>query len=1343
MRFAESVRAREFLLILVFGLAGTGCGGGSSSKGNVLRPGDGPPPRLTLVSAEHVDVDRSGSSSQGDQILLTFSGEVKLGTGADAPDVARDLALPVDGDSLGAGAAIAAVPGEKRKLAVVLGSSPSLTTAGTFLPAVTVAGSPSGIGIAAAIHAGAIVGSRGQTASPGAGVDITAGSSTQPPPSGTGTAPEVYWAEFDDTDNDGAVSQGDVLIVGFSMDVTLGTGALAPLPSDFHLPVSGDSFGVGASVRAGLYPDEVEIVLGAGAVISVNGTFDDAVLAAGSPSGIDVAGSIRHGAITNGTGVDADATGAVDIDGQLSGPPGNAHVVSADFVDVNGDGRFDSGDTLTIVFSEPILVMGGTLDPATDFELPVAGDTLGSADVQVGLSGYDLVITLASDTVLEVNGTFAAGAITPGSPSGIDIAAGLPANVISDQQGRRVNPAGPVDVGGTLVPPPPVTIAAATFIDRDWNGVPGLGDDIVLRFSEAIAVGSGASAPQAAHFALPVLGDSLGTDPQFVQTAPDRLAIRLGAGASLTVAGTFAVGATAAGSPSAIDFAPNLAVTPISSVRGAKCAPAALPIDIAPPRGTVAEGFGDQAHLDAAGATAEWGVGGSGVAAGSLVAVDTRAGTEDLVIATSGTLDTDAGTLGGQPLPGFRGAGVFEVKRFEVAQGASIIVTGKSPLQVYASADALVAGVLRLDGAAGADQAGWNTNTPGRGGEPGPGGFAGGAGGRGALAHGEPGRGPAGGRGGTSENTPGGGGGGGFGADGAAGETEPNPFDAPAGAGGAGGARLAALDLVPLEGGSGGGGGGADDDLPLALIDAGDDAGPGGGGGGGALRIAAAQDLVVRGTISANGGDGGDGDSIGSAGGGGGAGGAILLQSAQKVRLASSATVTARGGAGGSGVVSGGAGGQGVVLCEDADGVIELPLVSGTVYPAPVGAVAPAVTAPQPLSDLRILVDSTIDTDTGAVSNNLSLGLVNGAFEVGTFEVAAGVTLRVRGSKPLVIRASDAVLIDGTIDVAGEAGEGARGGLGGRGGRGVAGGADGGNGGTVTTSGTPVVLVSEVQAKAGGGPGAGTSTVNVRDGAGGGGGSFGTEGRPAPAGGSAGPRYGNDLLDPLLGGSGGGGGAASNDGTFAGGGGGGAGGGAVRIECPNDIVVNGTIDANGGNGGPSTDAGPGGGGSGGAIHLVAGGRIRVTGRLQAAGGYAPHGAGAGGDGWIRLEDSAGDFGSGMIEPAAVAATFATSVATSTWYPVLDAQGTAVADARFLAILARTTVPPGTSAVVEAEGARADPQNPAQPDLATRTGFTRDPERLASMQFVRLRLTFRSDRTQNAAPAIDEVALPFE
>ena len=92
--------------------------------------------------------------------------------------------------------------------------------------------------------------------------------------------------------------------------------------------------------------------------------------------------------------------------------------------------------------------------------------------------------------------------------------------------------------------------------------------------------------------------------------------------------------------------------------------------------------------------------------------------------------------------------------------------------------------------------------------------------------------------------------------------------------------------------------------------------------------------------------------------------------------------------------------------------------------------------------------------------------------------------------------------------------------------------------------------------------------------------------------------YGNSYLKPLIGGSGGGGGKSSqskNDGAPGGGG-----GGAIFIASSRDILLNGQILANGGDGALMGDF-PSGAGSGGAIRLVAD-RVTGSGILSAKSG---------------------------------------------------------------------------------------------------------------------------------------------
>ena len=223
------------------------------------------------------------------------------------------------------------------------------------------------------------------------------------------------------------------------------------------------------------------------------------------------------------------------------------------------------------------------------------------------------------------------------------------------------------------------------------------------------------------------------------------------------------------------------------------------------------------------------------------------------------------------------------------------------------------------------------------------------------------------------------------------------------------------------------------------------------------------------------------------------------------------------------------------------------------------------------------------------------------------FTVNAGVTLTVIGDSPLTIDVAGVALIHGTIDLSGGNGGMATSqveacdtaGVGGAAGPGgYPGGVGGGTGGTGTEAGGP-----------GGAPNAslqalGGDASTVTDGnfgaAGGGGGGHLNGGQAGGTNGGATAGVGGQFyasLPPLIGGSGGGGGSVEKDGTLGAGlapsdddgTGGGGGGGALALLSTASILVTGTIDASGGNGGSqgscTENMGLGGGGAGGAIHL--------------------------------------------------------------------------------------------------------------------------------------------------------------
>jgi hypothetical protein len=230
-------------------------------------------------------------------------------------------------------------------------------------------------------------------------------------------------------------------------------------------------------------------------------------------------------------------------------------------------------------------------------------------------------------------------------------------------------------------------------------------------------------------------------------------------------------------------------------------------------------------------------------------------------------------------------------------------------------------------------------------------------------------------------------------------------------------------------------------------------------------------------------------------------------------------------------------------------------------------------------------------------------------------------TLTVIGTDPLTIEVDGDVVIAGLLDVSGGDGgapSGASCNAAGVGGLGGPGGFDGGSGagfgGTGTENGAPGQGPGALPA----GGGVGSTVIDGLFAAAGGGGG----GHLAPGaagvgntgalGGAGGELHAS--LPPLVGGGGGGGGSIEKDGTPGAGlvigddegTGGGGGGGAIAVHSTTAIVVTGTIDASGGNGGDDTgcpeNPGFGGGGAGGAIVLDAPATDVMAGTLDVSGG---------------------------------------------------------------------------------------------------------------------------------------------
>lgn len=122
---------------------------------------------------------------------------------------------------------------------------------------------------------------------------------------------------------------------------------------------------------------------------------------------------------TDGDGYAGEDETAGDFTIDNTGP----RVVTARYEDQNRTSAVDVGDFVVVVFDEDVVVSGAT---AADLALPVAGDSFGSgATLTAGPQANEVRITLGTGPSLTITGAFAAGTLTAGSPSGLDVAAAL------------------------------------------------------------------------------------------------------------------------------------------------------------------------------------------------------------------------------------------------------------------------------------------------------------------------------------------------------------------------------------------------------------------------------------------------------------------------------------------------------------------------------------------------------------------------------------------------------------------------------------------------------------------------------------------------------------------------------------------------------------------------------------------------------------------------------------------------------------------------------------------------------------------------------------------------------
>ena len=214
----------------------------------------------------------------------------------------------------------------------------------------------------------------------------------------------------------------------------------------------------------------------------------------------------------------------IDITARDDAPPS---LESAVFVDVNGNGRVDSGDRIRLRADEPLRVSGEAAAP----NLPVAGDRLGTGatTAQAGEGRVDIV--LGALARLTPAGAFDPARRTAGSPTGLALAGSA---AITDVSGlalafENVDLAAPADaVAPRLVAARLLDIVQPQALSIDAGDVVELAFDAPVRL-----VPPGADASAAIVLAGP---GALGSGAQ-LQTgrAETTLQLVLGSGATLNL----------------------------------------------------------------------------------------------------------------------------------------------------------------------------------------------------------------------------------------------------------------------------------------------------------------------------------------------------------------------------------------------------------------------------------------------------------------------------------------------------------------------------------------------------------------------------------------------------------------------------------------------------------------------------------------------------------------------------------------------------------------------------------------------------------------------------------------
>ena len=153
------------------------------------------------------------------------------------------------------------------------------------------------------------------------------------------------------------------------------------------------------------------------------------------------------------------------------------------YEDTNLNGVLDAGDELIVQFDQN-LTLGAVA--ASDFTLPVSGDTLGaSPSFALGPDNDQLTITLGTSPAFTARRTFDSGQIGVGAASAIDVAEGIADGSIVGEEGETARASTPIDIAPGLLDSGQSfpSIAARRVVTGDFDGDGDL-DVFVVAFGE-------------------------------------------------------------------------------------------------------------------------------------------------------------------------------------------------------------------------------------------------------------------------------------------------------------------------------------------------------------------------------------------------------------------------------------------------------------------------------------------------------------------------------------------------------------------------------------------------------------------------------------------------------------------------------------------------------------------------------------------------------------------------------------------------------------------------------------------------------------------------------------------